>query len=291
MTQLRSYRRVRADPEAKISVGQDSLVLIGPPESLSGDVTLRNDSSEHLLIRDFAIKSDRKSSGLLGSRLAVRSRLDPGTERSASVSASLPSTIAPGEYAEKITIGGKDVPVRIVVQPMMKVDISPHRLHFVGIRPGLEHHAELLIVNRGNVPVQIPNLRHSTALDVDTICRNLSLAVRDKGHEGSTATLDAFVQGLRRDMAGWLELTVEEAWEIVEPGKIISIHVTLKLPDDVDANRAYRGEFRLLGRLVSYSISRTPVVKRTTPGRAGRTAKPKRTARTPAAAKSSTKKK
>lgn len=252
---------VRADPDEVLSVGQKTVVLMGPPDALTGEVVLHNRTDEPVAIREVAVKTGKKSAGLLGDRLRMRSRFEPGGQRTVPVSVALPADVAPGEYEERIRIGGKEVPVRLVVQPLRRVDVNPRRLHFLGIGPGLEHRAELTISNRGNVAVQIPNLRHATALDVDTLCKSMVLAIREKGDEGSTATLDAFVRGIRRDMAGWFELTLEEAGEVVEPGTNLEIHLTMKLPDDVEANRTYDGSFRLLGRTVSYVVAPAPIVR------------------------------
>lgn len=252
---------VRADPDEVLSIGQKTVVLMGPPDALTGEVVLHNRTDDPVAIREVAVKTGKKSAGLLGDRLRMRSRFEPGGQRTVPVSVALPADVAPGEYEERIRIGGKEVPVRLVVQPLRRVDVNPRRLHFVGIGPGLEHRAELTISNRGNVPVQVPNMRHATALDVDTLCKSMVLAIREHGDEGSTATLDAFVRGIRKDMAGWFELTLEEAGEVVEPGTSLEIHLTMKLPDDVETNRTYDGTFRLLGRTVSYVVAPAPIVR------------------------------
>lgn len=261
---------VRADPDEVLAAGQKTVVLVGPPDALTGEVVLHNRTDEPVAVREVAVTADKKSAGLLGDRLRLRSRFEPGARRTVAVSVALPADVAPGEYQERLRIGGKEVPVRLVVQPLRRVDVNPRRLHFVGIEPGLEHRAELTISNRGNVPVQIPNLRHATALDVDTLCKNIVLAIREKGDEGSTATLDAFVRGIQKDMAGWFELSLDEAGEVVKPGASQAIHLTVKLPDDVQANRTYDGSFRLLGRLVSYVVSPAAIVTTKTRGRAAR---------------------
>jgi hypothetical protein len=255
----RAFRRVVSASEQAtgVSVCQESIVLNGPPGSLSGRVRLRNDSAEHLILRNLAVRTD-KGAGLLGPEVSFRANLGPQSDVAESFSVSLSPTVPPGEYVEYLRIGAAEVPVRLVVQANVDVEVVPDDLYFLGIGPGVQHRAELLVINRGNVPVQVPNLRHSTVLDVDSICSNLSLAVREHGDEGSTATLDAFVRGIKRDMAGWVEIVVEEAYAIVDAGGTLPIHVTFTLPDDVDDKAEYDGAVRVFEELVTYRIVRLP---------------------------------
>lgn len=266
MSAARPRRRVvRAEPDAELAVGDESLVLVGPPDALSGSVMLRNEGEERLVVRGIAVKRGGRSGGLLGSRLAVRTRLEPGARGLAAVSAALPSTVAPGEYLEHLEVRGKEVPVRLLVQPLVRVEVTPCRLDFVGIEPGLVHRALLVVSNQGNIPVEVPSLRHGMVLEADALCRNLTLALREKGAEGATATLDAFARGLREEMAGWVAFTVEEARQVIAPGESVTVHLSLELPKDVQANRVYEGAFRLLGRLVRYTITRAPREPRPAP--------------------------
>jgi hypothetical protein len=263
---MREHARfVRADADRVLTAAQDRITLIGPPDSLTGVAVLRNTSDEHVSIRDAAPVSGGKSKGLLQS-LQIRSRFEANTEQAVSLSASLPSSLPPGEYDETVAIGGQPVPVRLVVQPRMRVEINPRSLHFVGTEPGTEHRAQLVLTNNGNIPVQVPSLRHATALDIDTLCSNLARAVREKGHEGSTATLDAFVKGIKKDMAGWFELGLDETWTIVEPGQALLLNLTVTLPDDIVVNRIYSGNFRLFDALIGYFVTPSPV-DRPAPGR------------------------
>ena len=53
---------------------------------------------------------------------------------------------------------------------------------------------------------------------MDLICRNLSLAVRTNGDEGIEKTLDAFTRGLKKDITDWVDISINEAGQVVAAG-------------------------------------------------------------------------
>ncbi len=262
------FKLVSADDEAsRVSSPKEPIVLTGPPENLVGHIVLRNDSSDHLRVRNLRVVPDPKEKATLrfAEPLGVGAKLGPETESRHEVSLSLEPTVPPGQYSARLRVGDSERPLEILVHPRHDVRLSPNHLHFIGVEAGRRHEAQLLLVNRGNVPVQVPPVMATTALDVDTVCRNLTWAVRRKGGEGATATLDAFVEGLRNDMAGWLEFKVSEGNEIVESGDSLLLHLTVRLPNDINKDYRYKGSFRLLGRQVGYSVVPEPVKRRRRP--------------------------
>ncbi|MBP9705872.1 MAG: hypothetical protein KBD79_14045, partial [Chitinophagales bacterium] len=68
------------------------------------------------------------------------------------------------------------------------------------------------------------------------------------------ATLDSFVNGIKKDMADWVKISIKEAGEVIEPGKNILLHVQIELPKDLQEQRFYEGEIRIFNQLLKYQI-------------------------------------
>jgi hypothetical protein len=263
MTVAKGDFRILSDTEEleTVSAPPGPLVLTGPPEEMTGRLTLRNGSQEPLFLRGLDLLPGRakKAAPALGA-LSFRARLLPGEEKATVVTTSLDPSTPPGSYRAKVRVGSRQHDVELIVQPRVAVRVTPRELHFVGVGPGRGHEAQVLLVNEGNVPVQVPPLAASTALDIDAICRNLSLAVRQQGAEGVTPTLDAFFQGLRKEMAGWVRVSIQQGKEIVGAGASLLLQLVLKLPRDVNPEYQYRGSVRLLGQQIFYTFTPEPTV-------------------------------
>jgi hypothetical protein len=273
----RSFRLVGGPEETnRIAVRGEPILLVGPPDELAGRLPLRNDSEEPVLVRGLEVVTPEKTALRSVGPLAVRARLLPGEEATADVSLSIAANTPPGSYQAKVRIGSAERDLKLLVQARIAVRLSPSSLHFVGLEPGRRHEGEVLLVNEGNVPVQIPPVLYSTALDADTICRNLTLAVREKGEQGVEPTLDAFFQGLRRDLADWVEIRVAEGDAVVAGGDSLMLHLTLRVPKDVKEGYHYRGSVRLFGQQLFYAVMPEPKPPRSRAKQASETGRTKR---------------
>lgn len=238
-----------------IELDEEEIILTGPPAFLKGMITLRNRSEEKVLVRDLAIQSTERSAIPINkSALSLRSILHPNETRLQKARVSLNPTTPPGTYRFEVQSGETVRPLTLIVQEHLRFSLSPQQFVLVGIASEQVHQKEILLTNQGNIPVTVPNIRHNTTLDMDLICRNLSLAIRDTGAEGIEATMDALVKGIREDMVDWLEITIQEAGEIVEPGTAKLLHISFKLPKNINPQRVYEGDIRFLDSFLSYRI-------------------------------------
>jgi hypothetical protein len=248
-----------------IEVRQDAVVLCGPPRALRGPVMLANDTDAEVFVQQVPVKTDGKGAApapLAAPHLMVRARLQPRQVRAHQILLTLDPHTPPGTYESTITVADAEKPVRLIVQPKRVVSITPESLDLTGTEPGTTHQAQVLFANGGNVDVAVPSVRHNTALDMDLICRNVSFAVRDHGGKGMMPMLDALARGVRDDMANWVDIKVAEAGQVVRPGESVLLHVSLSLPDDIKPDRHYRGEVRIYDRLLTYTITPSPVPSR-----------------------------
>jgi hypothetical protein len=245
-------------PAKSVAAPNDPVVLSGPPGAVRGLLELRNQTDEQVFIRDLALgpskgKQSARFKALGADRLMVQARLAAGESRTQLVQLALGVQTPPGTYDATISIGGKDVPLKLIVQHIVDVELSPDSLFFVGVEPGKTHTADVLLLNRGNVPVVVPSLRHTTTLDLDFVCRTLSQAVRKHGEEGAEATLDAAFRNASRDLADWVKLSVENAGAVVEAGGSALMRISATLPD-VDPQKMYEFDIRIYDEILSCLI-------------------------------------
>lgn len=249
----------------KVHCGEKEIFLSGPPTQLHGHITLSNHASEAILVRELPMKRFGKEA-LLQAGLSLNAPLSPGENRRQSLNVSLPANTAPGTYRQKIMVGGEDKTLTMIVQETLEIELIPESLLFVGIAPGMSHTKEVVLANKGNVPFSIPVLRHNMSLDMDLVCRNLSMALKETPDGDSKATMDAFFKGLKKDLTDWIEVRIKESGTVVAPGESVVLHITFILPKDINPNREYEGDLRILDQLLSYIIIPGPkqaVVKKT----------------------------
>ncbi|MBK7109847.1 MAG: hypothetical protein IPH61_12140 [Bacteroidetes bacterium] len=244
-----------------VTCSENEIILSGPPDELAGYITLNNAMDESVFIKDIALHSTDKSEKNrkasvpnMQNRIQINTALLPQSKKSFEMLHQLDSTTPPGNYEMMMEIGGELKKAKLIVHENLDIQFTPDHLTLSGINAGAVHTREINFVNQGNIPVTIPNIRHNTMLDMDIICRNLSNAVREKGTEGTEATLDSFVNGIKKDMADWVKISIKEAGEVIEPGKNILLHVQIELPKDLQEQRFYEGEIRIFNQLLKYQI-------------------------------------
>lgn len=242
----------------KVQCNEEEIVLSGPPSFLTGFITFQNNVKEDVFIRDLPVSHKSKEPGLSKRSLDINTMLSPNEVKSHFTSFAANPNTPPGTYQSTINVGGKERNLKMIVQENMEIMLIPNQVTFMGIAPDMVHHKEILLVNKGNVPVMVPNIKHNTTLDMDLICRNLSLAIRETGDKGTNATLDVFVKGLKKDIAGWIETSIRESGQIVNPGETKVLHISFKLPKDINDQRLYEGEIRILDQELDYRIMQSP---------------------------------
>lgn len=238
-----------------IRIADDEIILSGPPSSLRGPVVLQNSTNEKMFIRDLPMRNAQD----IADAFPVHTSLQPGEIRSQNLYYSMDPHTPPGTYQMNLQIGDANKSVKMIVHEYLLIQLSPQQVVLEGIEPGIQHCKEILFANKGNIAVTIPNIKHNTLTDMDLVCRNLSQAIRTNGDEGIEKTLDAFTRGLKKDITDWVDISIQEAGQVVQPGQTVLLHLTIKLPDDINTNFHYTGEIRIFDKVIRYTaISKAP---------------------------------
>lgn len=248
-------RVTQTEHHDRISFGDNEIILSGPPASLRGFVILQNATDEHLFVRELPMKNIQNTDAVF----PVHTTLKPREIKSQNVYYSIDPLTPPGTYEMTVQIGNESKKVTLIVHENLDVQLSPQDIVLEGIEAGLQHTKEILFSNKGNIALIIPTIKHNTLTDMDFICRNLTLAVRNNGDEGIEKTLDAFTKGLKKDITDWVDISIQEAGQVVQPGQTILLHLGITLPGDVNKNYHYTGDIRIFDQVIRYTaIGKAP---------------------------------
>lgn len=240
----------------KLNTDNEEIILNGPPSNLRGNIFLRNASEESLSVKTLSVVHNENQKNILGksSMLRIGSRLKPGEEKLESILHELPPQTPPGTYESTLLIGGTERRIKMIVQPSMQVSIHPVSFSFIGAEPGKTHTAQITITNTGNLPFQIPDVKHIAALDMDLICRAVGVALRSKGGEGYLSTMDEIAKNVNRNLPDWASAHIEENGHTLAAGATMIIHLNITMPDNTDAGKDYSGNMRFWTKEITYEI-------------------------------------
>jgi len=241
----------------QVQSNSEEIILNGPPMHLTGNFTLENSTDEIIFIKELPLTAGKSFGSILSAaaNFPINTALMPGEIRNHFAWFSLNPQTPPGTYEAVVAVGGNEKKVKMIVQENVELELSPSKVSFTGVAPGLVHKTEVLLVNRGNVPVTVPDIKHSTTLDFDFLCRSFSKAIRDKGNEGFMATMDEVTRDIQKDMAGWLQINIAECGQQVKGGTSLLLHFSITLPEKINVRNDYYGDIRLIDDLMlSYKI-------------------------------------
>lgn len=248
------------EQQEKIGCMDDEIILSGPPQALLGYVTIQNDHEEPLFVKEIPLQksSSRSAVAIPQNALTFNSVLMGGEIRQHPLCLSMNPSTPPGTYRSAVEMDGVKKEVTVVIQENLEIELVPNQIVFFGAKPGEAVQKEILLVNKGNIPVIVPNIKHNTTVDMDLICRNLSLALRQDKECGMEETLDVLIRGMKNDVASWAEIAVKEAGQLVQPGTTLVLHISFTLPKDIQPTWLYEGDIRIVDQLLSYKIVPAP---------------------------------
>jgi hypothetical protein len=248
----------------KISTDNDEIILNGPPNNLQGHISIQNNQDEKLRIRSLPLIGG-KNSFIEGKNNAIKlwSRLNPGETKLHTLQHEVHHSTAPGTYENFINIGGKKRKVKMIVQAFTEIELSPNNFYFENTSPGVKHDAVSTLANLGNVPFQIPDVKHIATLDIDMLCRAFGVGFRVKNKKTLLETFDEVTQNLKENLTDWATISIAESGQIVEPGKSILLHITFTMPKNADPKNDYNGMVRFWDKDISFNVKSISVKSKT----------------------------
>jgi hypothetical protein len=240
----------------KLNVGDEEIILNGPPANLRGHIFLSNNNDDPLRVRTLSLVHDTAKGMQVqgGSQLRLSCKLKPGEKIMKSLSHSISPQTAPGVYESLLMVGGQQRKVKMIVQSNIEIDIYPESFTFQDTSPGKVHTAIFTLTNLGNVSFEVPDIKHVAALDMDMLCRAFGFAFRSKGAEGFTPVMDEITKNIQGTLPDWAAATVEEIGTVLAPGQRLIIHLNISMPRNADPKKDYSGEVRFWDKDISFVI-------------------------------------
>ena len=231
---------------------EQEIILNGKPSSMSGYLQISNSLNETVKVRSVALTDNSKKAERTD--LNISWKLLPGEKKLQQLNFTLPSETPPGEYTRYLDIGGVKQKVKLVVQPNIEINVFPTHFTLQNSAPGTKQTIIFTLVNTGNLPFQIPEIKHIAALDMDFLCRAFGFAFRDAKANNFNDTLNSVTENIKQNLADWLSAKVKEAGNSINPGESTLCHLDFTVPKNADAKSDYSGNIRFWDQDLSFVI-------------------------------------
>ena len=157
----------------------------------------------------------------------------------------LPRSTPPGTYAGSLEIGGEKLPIMAEVESRARVERSPRRLR-IEVEPGGEFTADLLLVNTGNVPCEVPTASTFCIFDGSGVEQAFWAALGSDQPKGRQR-LDVLLDELAESHGGLVEVRARTDKRAITPGESREVQLTLRFSDRLRTGRAYAGTWTAEG--------------------------------------------
>lgn len=204
-------------------------ILAGPPTSIDGFVTYRNDTGKavqvsHVTVRDAdgdeaTIEVEPVTIGPgRTARIAVRFGLNPQT--------------APGWYPLEAVVAGATMPMTAYVSPTHVVGISPAVLVIDNV-PETTSTQTVVVANNGNVPVFVADFGAVPLYREDAALTTL-LAISTRSAATGVPSIEPLPEA-----AGALSVTTGAGRVEVGPGEVSAMELQIEVPADLEQTTRY----------------------------------------------------
>jgi hypothetical protein len=239
-----------------IILPQKSIVFTGPPDMLTGQVIFENKSKDdfHLTKLPLEHKELKELNGMRFDAFQVNSDLNAGQRLLQTVRISLDPHTPPASYEMDVYIGGIRKKINLVIQPNISVEVSPEEITFIGTDPGISHHADIRILNNGNIPVDLPTGDYEKELSEKSIIKSLAAAVKEGSGKSATETLETFFGFIRQELENGVRISFGPSSGFLNPGESATIGIEFTLPPKITEKQHYEGSIKILNDKLSYKI-------------------------------------
>jgi hypothetical protein len=195
-----------------------------------------------------------------GRHPVLRRGRDPGRTR-----LRLPAHTPPGHYEGSVEFAdGKRQPFELTIEPRPRIRVSPSTLSLSGAAGG-KVQAQLLLENRGNVPIEIDETLVTGVFDDDGIETALAAAYRLDSTD--IAEIVGAVFGRLRDAhGGLLKLRVSEGAGALAVGERRLLTIETLLSSKLHAGHGYHGVLKLGGHAIAVRLRVAPPPNTGKPG-------------------------
>jgi hypothetical protein len=251
------------------------IILVGPPESLEGEVLLHNGGPEKLILRDVRVRGEAiarrgAAAGGPGELALRRVILRPGQLRRLPLPLALSPHTPPGEYHAEVKVGEHVRQIVMHVSEVVQLEIEPDPV-VVDNRPGNTISKRVVFSNRGNVALTIGEIG-AVVLDEEYLnCRAGRAAVMNS--EERVHSLDDFlteyIHETRVALAetGLLRVHNTAGTFTLAPGEVRAVEIEFRVPDKLERRARYFGAAALYTSNLDIVIAPTHAEQAARPAR------------------------
>ncbi len=250
----------------------EPIVMVGPPESLAGELLLHNAGPEKLILRDVRVRGEaitRRAAEAGGpSELALRRVvLRPGQLRRLPLQLALSPNTPPGEYHAEVQVGGQVRQIVMHVTELVRLEIDPDPVVVENL-PGETLTKQVVFSNRGNVPLRLAEIG-AVALDEEfQNCRAGRAAIMHSGEheEGLEHFLAEYIRQTKVvvEQTGLLRVHNTAGPFTLEAGEVRAVNLEFRVPDRLEERSRYFGAVALYTSNLNIVITPTHATR---PGR------------------------
>jgi hypothetical protein len=234
------------------------LVFMGPPESLTGTLRLKNPGVDRAVLRRAAFHGDA-----VQGEARFSARLQPGESRAVDIEATLGPHAPPGEHRVEVEIAGRRYPAVVQVSEVIDLEIEPSPIV-------LEHPAAgrvtktVILRNAGNVSLTIGEIGPVPLDEEQLSCRTGRAALADLGED---ASLDGYVAAVLRatkaavDESGLLRVHNTRGSFDLAPGDVVPLPLQITVPAKLTGGARYTGNVAMFTSDLSFLLVPAPKVR------------------------------
>jgi len=165
----------------------------------------------------------------------------------------LPEATPPGDYKGTLKSGTQEYPVAIHVNEKVRLQISPVTLHITG-KPGDKVQAQLLLSNKGNVPIEIPERDAVGFYDDDGLEVAFATSYGMKSDD-PLVLLKTFIGKLREGHSDLVKIRVIDGAGVLPPATQQCITLEIAIPSNAKSKHSFHGVWSL--GAVEYALTLT----------------------------------
>jgi hypothetical protein len=231
----------------------EPIVVVGPPDSLEGELLLHNTGPDKLILRDVRLRGEaitRRAAEAGGpSELALRRVvLRPGQLRRMPLQLALSPNTPPGEYQAEVQVGGGVRQLVIHVTEVVRLEIDPDHVVIENL-PGDTISKRVVFSNRGNVPLSIGEIGAVVLEEEFLNCRAGRAVVMNSG-EKVTGLDDILAEYIRQtkvalEQTGLLRVHNTAGLFTLAAGEVRAVDLEFRVPDKLEQRSRYFGAVAL----------------------------------------------
>jgi hypothetical protein len=226
----------------QVEAGKGPVFFVGQPPFLTGQIELRNRSTERLKLKQLPLSGlpIETAGGERLNTVRLLARLAPGQRAKVPARLELSPGTPPGTYQGEIECGGKSRPVTVQVLESWKLELIPSSISFK-VRSNERVSCSIQVTNVGNMPYTL----HGTAV-VPLRERNgpqdaLCVTLKGPGVQGLEKALDELVGRLSEHDAGFATVEIKTDNRILSPGETRVVELKFHAPETLKKDRLYAG--------------------------------------------------